>query len=643
MLVLKPRTLLVLCLLVVALSCWYATSLDLAPFLSDDGGITLRYAERIAQGKGFNYNDGEAVNGASNPLYTLLLAAMLKLGFSPLNAILAIAIPAFAATTTLLFWTFARHWSLIAALVAIPAYWSTQFPMAYQFDALEPTLTVLLAAFLFFALHEKNRVLQGVALGLLVANKLDGALAPIAFTIVWIASERRFPWRQTFAALAAAAPVFLVLLVSFGSILPNSMLTKLGAETRNGFDFLWMVNELRFNCPELFFPALLSFLLPVAGATKLARGVVQTWLVLVLGAYMAIDLGDPYPWYVVLPAFLCVILTAITVHAVFHAAVTLADGERPSKLRRVVHALGAVMLLLYGWYEPWLAMVDRQRDAQRPDRINDAYASEISRQAIGAWLHKYTDRTEMLWSHFGLPAFEYKGPVFDGALLNSAPDPTALERAAYTIDGPFFPAQRPVEILHGKQLVGVFRYSPKGGAYALYARPDSQIVRAGLRHFRYVFDPVSYTDGGEIRLPVPGKDFRLFQGTLHQGVPSKLAFVFDAPLETYVSFAPTHPRNEPGADGGVAWSVRVDDELVAEGELRPGEPAVVRRVQVTKVSPTWRHRIAFHAQPLDPSNAPTHFAWSKFSSSTDANFSSADFHAMCPPWSQRIDSVESAP
>lgn len=641
MLVLKPRTLLVVSLVVFGLACWYATSLDLAPFLSDDGGITLRYAERIALGKGFNYNDGESVNGASNPLYTLLLAAMLKIGLTPLDAIRAIAIPALGATTAMLFWTFARHWSFLAALVVVPAYWSTQFPLAYQLDALEPTLTVLFAAFLFFALHEKNRILQGVALGLLVANKLDGALAPIAFTVVWIAIERRFPWRQTFAALAAAAPAFLVLLVSFGSILPNSMLTKLGAETQSGFDFLWMVNQLRMNCPEVFFPALLSFLLPIGDATKLPRGVIQLWLVLVLGAYMAIDLGDPYPWYTVLPSFLLVILTGITVHVVFHGIVALTGSARPSGLRRFVPAMGVVLLVLYGWYEPWLAILDRQRDPARPDRINDAYAAEISRQAIGAWLHRYTDRTETLWSHFGLPAFEYKGPVFDGALLNSLADPTALDRAAYTIDGPFYPAQKPRDVLHDKQLVGLFRYAHRGGAYALYARSDSQIARAGLKHFRYVFEAVSYSDVGEYREPVLGQDYRLFAGTLHQGVPSKLAFVFDAPIDTYVSFTPAHPRLEAGADAGVAWSVFVDNELVVQGEQRPGDPAVAQRVRVVKPSPTWRHRIAFHVQPLDPANAPAHFSWANFTSNSDATFSSADFHAMCEPWAQRIDSVES--
>jgi hypothetical protein len=47
---------------------------------ADDSFITFRYAENIASGKGFVYNQGERVLGTSTPLYTLLLALLAKLG-----------------------------------------------------------------------------------------------------------------------------------------------------------------------------------------------------------------------------------------------------------------------------------------------------------------------------------------------------------------------------------------------------------------------------------------------------------------------------------------------------------------------------------------------------------------------------------
>ncbi len=35
-------------------------------FVNDDGAITLRYAERLSEGKGYTYNDGEKINGTSS-------------------------------------------------------------------------------------------------------------------------------------------------------------------------------------------------------------------------------------------------------------------------------------------------------------------------------------------------------------------------------------------------------------------------------------------------------------------------------------------------------------------------------------------------------------------------------------------------
>jgi hypothetical protein len=44
--------------------------------LYDDAAISFRYADRIVAGHGFTYNDHERVLGASNPLWTLLLALL---------------------------------------------------------------------------------------------------------------------------------------------------------------------------------------------------------------------------------------------------------------------------------------------------------------------------------------------------------------------------------------------------------------------------------------------------------------------------------------------------------------------------------------------------------------------------------------
>ena len=56
------------------------------PFLSDDALISFRYAERLTQGDGLTWNDGERVEGYSNLLWVLLVAGLHRLGIDSLVA-----------------------------------------------------------------------------------------------------------------------------------------------------------------------------------------------------------------------------------------------------------------------------------------------------------------------------------------------------------------------------------------------------------------------------------------------------------------------------------------------------------------------------------------------------------------------------
>ena len=54
-----------------------------AAWLADDSFISFRYAEHLARGHGLVYNVGERVEGYTNLLWTLLVAAALRLGIAP--------------------------------------------------------------------------------------------------------------------------------------------------------------------------------------------------------------------------------------------------------------------------------------------------------------------------------------------------------------------------------------------------------------------------------------------------------------------------------------------------------------------------------------------------------------------------------
>lgn len=56
------------------------------PFFSDDSFISLRYSDRLLQGHGLTWTDGEAVEGYSNLLWVLLTAALGALGLELVTA-----------------------------------------------------------------------------------------------------------------------------------------------------------------------------------------------------------------------------------------------------------------------------------------------------------------------------------------------------------------------------------------------------------------------------------------------------------------------------------------------------------------------------------------------------------------------------
>lgn len=49
----------------------------------DDAYISFRYAKNLIKGQGLVYNPGELVEGYTNPLWVLLLAPFIGLGFDP--------------------------------------------------------------------------------------------------------------------------------------------------------------------------------------------------------------------------------------------------------------------------------------------------------------------------------------------------------------------------------------------------------------------------------------------------------------------------------------------------------------------------------------------------------------------------------
>ncbi|MBN1592741.1 MAG: hypothetical protein JW941_05780 [Candidatus Coatesbacteria bacterium] len=71
-------------MLVAALFIYAFHSSSIIEYAYDDAFISMRYAENLANGNGLVYNVGERVEGYTNFLWTLILAAVIKLGGDPL-------------------------------------------------------------------------------------------------------------------------------------------------------------------------------------------------------------------------------------------------------------------------------------------------------------------------------------------------------------------------------------------------------------------------------------------------------------------------------------------------------------------------------------------------------------------------------
>ncbi|RIL08342.1 MAG: hypothetical protein DCC75_09180 [Proteobacteria bacterium] len=162
-------------------------------FLTDDALISLRYAKRLLDGKGLTWTDGEYVEGYSNLLWVLCVAAIGSLGFDLVQVARVLGALLMAGAVVL---TCGR--SIFAALLLT----STGLIAAWSVGGLEqPLLAVLLA----LSLNQAHRIfsrndysngsvlLCSLWLGLLSLSRSDGVLftLPIAAAQLFGSADAR--------------------------------------------------------------------------------------------------------------------------------------------------------------------------------------------------------------------------------------------------------------------------------------------------------------------------------------------------------------------------------------------------------------------------------------------------------------------
>ncbi len=444
------------------LSAWLSVATR-PPILGDDAAIGLRYAERIANGQGFTYNDHERVCGASNPLWTLLISLGPRVGLdvestTRLLASVFYVIAAVLASAVAVHVGGALIGLLVAVAVPADVFWRIQ-----ALAGLELPLALSLGLAALLAASERRDWLAGALLGLALMTKLDAVALVIAVTVASSIAYRRLPIRMLGSALLVSLPWFLFAWTYFGFPWPQSLSAKLTHGSGRAMDHFWIVeyiaSDLRYG---LWILAVMGLVVS-AKALPARRMIVVSifgWFLLHSVAYSLVNLGELYPWYMAIPVALC-----------WLAASGAAAGGT-SGWKAVVAIVIALVAIPY-WHRTLV-------EVTHPRGIAAWHAIDADRRLAGAFLDQFAAPTEVVGSGFGWVAYESHRIFIDGSGLNSR----ILMPASYLVltdvdvraDDP---AQRGYVKLARFDLGGRLYRGHQG--FTVYGLPDSAIALSGRK------------------------------------------------------------------------------------------------------------------------------------------------------------------
>lgn len=214
-------------------------------WVCDDAFISLRYAENLVDGHGLVYNPGERVEGYSNLLWTLLLAALLAAGLEPLRAAELPGLLAYLWLALALAWASLRRarstggpfLPLAAGFVLVSEdfqVWATGGLETMLFTALAVQALLLTRA---AAASPARSLAAGGLLAPLALTRPDGLLFALAAAASWWLPPGRLVARdRARQALLTLLPVGLVLavwlpwkLAYYGDLLPTAFYSKSAA------------------------------------------------------------------------------------------------------------------------------------------------------------------------------------------------------------------------------------------------------------------------------------------------------------------------------------------------------------------------------------------------------------------------------
>ncbi len=281
-------------------------------FFHDDAYISLRYAQTFLNGGGLCWNPGERVEGYTNFLYVILVAALGRFGIDLEFGARLIGILAYAGLTAFAIF---RHRSIqqsnkgswysfipiVLCATALPV-------LIWTVGGLETTLFTLLVTIGTVKLgdalagHKDSLYSAGILMGLATLCRPDGILFVLIGLIMLVAKalivDRHFDrrvWWYLFGAAVLTVPHEIWRYFYYGHWLPNTFLIKgthLGEASAYGWQYL---NEFSAGFPFLPYVLLVGAVVATVARAWHTRSIWYSLMIVSFGGYVVAIGGDHMP------------------------------------------------------------------------------------------------------------------------------------------------------------------------------------------------------------------------------------------------------------------------------------------------------------------------------------------------------------
>jgi len=383
---------------------------DLRVTQYDDAAITYRYAWNISHGFGWVYNVGDNTNGASSPLYTLILAFASILKFPIPGFSQAVGVFSYSGIVMLIYkiidYLVKRLPPTRAPIQHFPLFSAISFTFSegartILLSGMESAFCSALGLISIYLMLNSKYIVSWFILGLAIFAKLDAvALLPtilILFLTVKVKTKKTF-LVSGLALSAVPLTWFTFSFMYFGSIIPNSAIEKYSGEPSPNFNFnhLWVAQHLSSNGYLLMVPVLILISTPLfykkRGLLYLAQPLsIIIWPILHGGFFSVINLGGQYDWYLgVMYAPVVVFIGMLMAYIACFSKLFRLNG-----LAALVYVLMPVMIFSGNNFKETASMI------RNGHPMTDYEAFEKTRQDAGKWIGMNSQTGDVVATCFG--------------------------------------------------------------------------------------------------------------------------------------------------------------------------------------------------------------------------------------------------